>query len=232
MNTVRLILGDSLVKLKDLETGSIDAVISDPPYELTTNKKGGSGLASVNLESPYGRSRIGTGNGGGFMGMKWDATGIAFSPELWGECFRILKPNGVIKAFSGTRTYHRMAKAMREVGFVDFEVHAWTYGSGFPKSMDVSKAIDKAAGAEREVVGIKPGHEGFANRGNMSSVQSLKGTMGGEGGFARPWMDDPEAVERYHQQTAPATEAAKQWSGYGTALKPAWEPIVVARKPA
>ena len=98
--------------------------------------------------------------------------------------------------------------------------------------MDVSKQIDKSAGAEREVVGIKPGHEGFANRGNMSSVQSLKGTMGGEGGFARPWMDDPEAVERYHQQTAPATEAAKQWSGYGTALKPAWEPIVVAKKPA
>ena len=128
MNTVRLILGDSLVKLKDLETGSVDAVVSDPPYELTANKKGGSGMASVNLENPYGRARIGTGNGGGFMGMGWDATGIAFSPELWGECFRILKPNGVIKAFSGTRTYHRMVKAMKNAGFTDFEIQAWAYG--------------------------------------------------------------------------------------------------------
>ena len=215
MNTVRLILGDSLVKLKDLETGSIDAVISDPPYELTTNKKGGSGLASVNLESPYGRSRIGTGNGGGFMGMKWDSTGIAFSPELWGECFRILKPNGVIKAFSGTRTYHRMAKAMREVGFVDFEVHAWTYGSGFPKSMDVSKQIDKSVGVGREVVGTASYGDGHI----QNSRESI-----GFGGC------DPAADRR--KITAPATEAAKQWSGYGTALKPAWEPIVVARKPA
>jgi site-specific DNA-methyltransferase (adenine-specific) len=209
MNTVRLILGDSLVKLKDLESGSVDAVISDPPYELTTNKKGGSGLASLNLESPHGRSRIGTGNGGGFMGMKWDATGIAFSPELWGECFRVLKPNGVIKAFSGTRTYHRMAKAMREVGFVDFEVHAWTYGSGFPKSMDVSKQIDKSVGAEREVLGESPYNARRPNPPVSTYAQS-----GHKANI-----------------TAPATEAAKQWSGYGTALKPAWEPIVVARKP-
>ena len=214
MNTVRLILGDSLVKLKDLETGSVDAVISDPPYELTTGKKGGSGLARVNLESPCGRSRIGTGNGGGFMGMKWDSTGIAFSPELWSECFRILKPNGVIKAFSGTRTYHRMAKAMREVGFVDFEVHAWTYGSGFPKSMDVSKQIDKTAGVGREVVGTASYGDGHI----QNSRESI-----GFGGC------DPAADRR--KITAPATEAAKQWSGYGTALKPAWEPIIVARKP-
>jgi site-specific DNA-methyltransferase (adenine-specific) len=106
-----------------------------------------------------------------------------------------------------------------------------TGNSGFPKSLDISKAIDRAAGAEREVVGIKPGHEGFANRGNMSSVQSFKGTMGGEGGFARPWMDDPEKVEAYHQQTAPATDAAKQWNGWGTALKPSMEIIAVARRP-
>ena len=185
MNTVRLILGDSLVKLKDLETGSIDAVISDPPYEL------------------------------GFMGKGWDSTGIAYSPELWGECFRILKPNGVIKAFSGTRTYHRMAKAMREVGFVDFEVHAWTYGSGFPKSMDVSKQIDKQAGVGREVVGTASYGDGHI----QNSRESI-----GFGGC------DPAADRR--NITAPATDTAKQWSGYGTALKPAWEPIVVARKPA
>lgn len=221
MNTVRLILGDSLVKLKDLETGSIDAVVSDPPYELTTNKKGGSGLASVNLESPYGRSRIGTGNGGGFMGMKWDSTGIAFSPELWGECFRILKPNGVIKAFSGTRTYHRMAKAMREVGFVDFEVHAWIYGSGFPKSMSVSKALDKQAGAEREPA---PGqHPSIGNTISYFRPGRCE-TCGKNRGGSIANCQCPK-------HSAPVTDVAKQWSGYGTALKPAWEPIVVARKP-
>jgi DNA modification methylase len=216
MNTVRLILGDSLVKLKDLESGSIDAVVSDPPYELTANKKGGSGLASVNLESPYGRSRIGTGNGGGFMGMKWDSSGIAFDPELWGECFRILKPNGIIKAFSGTRTYHRMAQAMRRVGFVDFEVHAWTYGSGFPKSMDVSKAIDKSAGAKREVLGVSE---------NDRPNSQVKG------GKAFDRLTDQGQEHAIILLTKPATEQAKQWSGYGTALKPAWEPIIVARKP-
>jgi site-specific DNA-methyltransferase (adenine-specific) len=221
MNTVRLILGDSLVKLKDLETGSIDAVISDPPYELTTNKKGGSGLASLNLESPHGRSRIGTGNGGGFMGMKWDATGIAFSPELWGECFRILKPNGVIKAFSGTRTYHRMAKAMREVGFVDFEVHAWTYGSGFPKSMDVSKQLDKQAGVGREVIGSV----------KLPKFDKYRGHGRDEDGVVIHVGMSRKLGEFDHELTAPATDAARQWSGYGTALKPAWEPIVVARKP-
>jgi site-specific DNA-methyltransferase (adenine-specific) len=109
------------------------------------------------------------------MGKEWDGSGIAFSVELWGQCLRVLKPDGVIKAFSGTRTFHRMSKAMREAGFVDFEIHAWTYGSGFPKSMSVSKALDNTASAEREI--------------------------------------------------------AQQWSGWGTALKPAWEPIVVARKP-
>jgi hypothetical protein len=220
MNTVRLILGDSLVKLKDLESGSIDAVVSDPPYELTANKKGGSGLASVNLESPYGRSRIGTGNGGGFMGMKWDSSGIAFDPELWGECFRILKPNGIIKAFSGTRTYHRMAQAMRRVGFVDFEVHAWTYGSGFPKSMNVGKAVDAlllTGGSDsrriKQANALRPGE---AREATFLPINGIKSTTRSSSNLVN---DNP------------ATDAANQWSGYGTALKPAWEPIIVARKP-
>jgi len=186
MNTVRLILGDSLVKLKDLSPNSVDAVVSDPPYEL------------------------------GFMGKGWDSTGIAYSPELWGECFRILKPNGVIKAFSGTRTFHRMTQALKKSGFVGFEVHAWTYGSGFPKSMDVSKAIDKAAGAEREVVGVS------ANDRPKSQVK---------GGKAFDRAMDQGQEHQPINITAPATDAARQWSGYGTALKPAWEPIIVARKP-
>ena len=106
----------------------------------------------------------------------------------------------------------------------------WIYGSGLPKSMDVSKAIDKAAGAERtEILGPKAGHENFVGRDNMKSLR--EGTMSQEGGFARPWMSDPEAVERAHHSYAPATDSARQWSGWGTALKPAHEPIVMARKP-
>jgi len=136
--------------------------------------------------------------------------------ELWSaECFRILKPNGIIKAFSGTRTFHRMSQALKKSGFVDFEVHAWTYGSGFPKSMDVSKAIDKAAGAEREVLGRR--NRDFRTQ-NRISERSGTSMLYGE-------------RERFSTVTAPATDAAKQWSGYGTALKPAWEPIIVARKP-
>lgn len=128
---------------------------------------------------------------------------------LWlAQAYRVLKPGGVIKAFSGTRTMHRLAAAMEEVGFVldpADSPSAWSYGSGFPKSLSVDKAINKHFGklGDRQVTGIKPGHAGFA-----------------------------DAIERYHQQTAPATPEAQRHAGYGTALKPAWEPFIVGRKPA
>jgi len=172
----KIVCGDSLEVLRTMPDCSVDAIVTDPPYGLTTNKKGGSGIASVNLESPYGRARIGTGNGaGGFMGMKWDSD--VPSVELWTECLRVLKPGGHLLAFAGTRTQHRMACRIEDAGFEIRDMIAWVYGSGFPKSLDVSKAIDKSSGAERE------------------------------------------------------TDAAKQWDGWGTALKPAMEPITVARKP-
>jgi len=225
MNTVRLILGDCLVKLQDFEDCSVDYIVSDPPYELTSSNRTKPPAIS---DSPYSRHRVGV-NGDthplpvesplttkrGFMGKEWDGSGIAFSHELWGQCLRVLKPNGVIKAFSGTRTFHRMAKAMREAGFVDFEIHAWTYGSGFPKSMNVSKALDKQAGAEREVVGR------VAGMGKQNPEWNGTAQGRAENSFK------PE-----YDATAPATDVAKQWSGWGTALKPAWEPIVVARKPS
>jgi site-specific DNA-methyltransferase (adenine-specific) len=133
--------------------------------------------------------------------------------EAWAtDCYRILKPGGVIKVFSGTRTFHRVVKALRNTGFVDFDIQAWMYGSGFPKSLDVSKAIDKAAGAEREVVGQD-------TEARSTSGKSALPTVGGK------------TVYQSWDITAPATDAARQWSGYGTALKPAWEPIIVARKP-
>ena len=171
------------------------------------------------------------------MGKDWDSKKDQTWHEEWlAEAYRVLPPGGVIKAFSGTRTFHRLAAAMEAVGFElvpEESLAAWVYASGFPKSLDVSKAIDKLAGAERQVTGTKPGHEGFDDRAGISSVQSLAtGVLGGEGGFARPWMNDPDAVVRYHQQTAPATDDAKRFEGYGTALKPAWEPVLIGRKPS
>jgi DNA modification methylase len=154
---------------------------------------------AVVTDPPYGLS---------FMGKKWDYD--VPSVEVWAECLRVLKPGGHLLAFAGTRTQHRMAVRIEDAGFEIRDMIAWVYGSGFPKSLDVSKAIDKAAGAERtEVVGKSTRHGG------------------GIVGAGTSYEINPEVPMLY----APATEAARQWSGWGTALKPALEPITVARKP-
>ena len=156
-----------------------------------------------------------------FMGKAWDR-GVP-GVELWREVLRVLRPGGHLLAFAGTRTQHRMATAIEDAGFEVRDMIAWVYGSGFPKSLDVSKAIDKAAGAEREVVGrtVTPFRvDNAATRGT-----SLQGSVNGD--FSKQTEDG----YRYTEVTAPATEAAKQWAGWGTALKPALEPITVARKP-
>jgi hypothetical protein len=144
------------------------------------------------------------------MGKKWDYD--VPSVEVWQECLRVLKPGGHLLAFAGTRTQHRMAVRIEDAGFEIRDMIAWVYGSGFPKSLDVSKAIDKAAGAEREVVG----NYGRSFRPHGENT---------EPGWDRPSHDIHGSI------TAPATEAARQWQGWGTALKPALEPITVARKP-
>lgn len=155
---------------------------------------------SIVTDPPYGLA---------FMGKKWDYD--VPSEEIWRECLRVLKPGGHLLAFAGTRTQHRMAVNIEDAGFEIRDMVAWVYGSGFPKSLDVSKAIDKAAGAEREVVCENPNHRAVSGVGYEGVYQ------GGNTGAA--------------VITAPATEAAKQWQGWGTALKPALEPITVARKP-
>jgi DNA modification methylase len=206
----RLILGDCLSVMRAMPENSVDSIVTDPPYGLTQNKKGGTGLASVNLNSPAGRSRIGVGNGGGgFMGHKWDSA--VPSSELWAECLRVLKPGGHLLAFAGTRTQHRMATAIEDGGFEIRDMIAWVYGSGFPKSLDVSKAIDKAAGATREPTGNEP-------RRQTPRAMAPMGTG----------LRECDASTRYDD---PATEAARHWQGWGTALKPALEPITMARKP-
>ena len=148
-------IGSNLDVLPTLPDNSVDSIVTDPPYEL------------------------------GFMGKKWDSSGIAYSTELWKECLRVLKPGGHLLSFGGTRTWHRVAVAIEDSGFEVRDSIAWMYGSGFPKSLDISKAIEKAL-----EVGY---HEKDSNN--------------------------------------PATTEAQQWEGWGTALKPAFEPIVVARKP-
>ena len=153
----------------------------------------------------------------GFMGKKWDT--LPPSQEWAEACYRVLKPGGHIAAFGGTRTWHRLAVAIEDAGFEMRDSLAWLYGSGFPKSHDVSKGIDKLAGATREVVGTKLGQPGY----------SLAPSTGGnlyEGSFGGTGDPIKEA-----QITAPATPEAAQWDGWGTALKPAFEPIVLARKP-
>ena len=151
-----------------------------------------------------------------FMGKRWDYDVPAV--ELWQEVLRVLKPGGHLLAFAGTRTQHRMAVRIEDAGFEIRDMIAWVNGSGFPKSMDVSKAIDKAAGAEREKVRVKP-------------RAATSGTMAGSSD-SRPWIEKSRELG-YHEVDGnePATEAAKQWAGWGTALKPALEPITVARKP-
>lgn len=153
---VDLRLGDCANVLKSLPGNSVDSIVTDPPYEL------------------------------GFMDKSWDASGIAFNPAVWREALRVLKPGGHLLAFSGSRTYHRMAVAIEDAGFEIRDQIMWVYGSGFPKSMNVGKQLEKI-----------------------------------------PAEDSPDWVECWDDREV----WLAQWSGWGTALKPAHEPICMARKP-
>lgn len=159
---------------------------------------------AVVTDPPYGLS---------FMGRKWDYD--VPSIEIWEQCLRVLKPGGHLLAFAGTRTQHRMCVNIEDAGFEIRDMISWVYGSGFPKSQNVGKAIDKAAGAEREVTGIA-GTTG----GGRSCMNDAPGN-----GRAKDYLAGT------YVNTAPATPEAQQWEGWGTALKPALEPITVARKP-
>tara|TARA_R100000426_G_C4825600_1_gene112610 strand:- start:2887 stop:4149 length:1263 start_codon:yes stop_codon:yes gene_type:complete len=192
----------------------VDAVVTDPPYHLTSITerfgKEGSAPAQHGTDGAFARASR------GFMGKEWDGGDIAFRAETWALCFELLKAGGHLLAFSGSRTYHRMAVAIEDAGFEIRDQIMWIYGSGFPKSLNIGKAIDKAAGVDREVIGSKIGQAGYslADNGRTNRVY---------GNF-----HDPNAECAI---TAPATPEAQQWEGWGTALKPAHEPIVLARKP-
>jgi DNA modification methylase len=181
MSYVNILQGDCRELLANLKDNSIDSIVTDPPYEL------------------------------GFMGKRWDSSGIAYDLAVWRECLRVLKPGGHLLSFGGTRTYHRMTCAIEDAGFEIRDCIMWVYGSGFPKSHDVSKAIDKAAGVQREKV----------------LVPTKTGNTRGERGINYAG----ESFSGFTNIGAPATGAARQWQGWGSALKPSHEPIVVARKP-
>jgi DNA modification methylase len=249
--------GDCLDVLRGLPDASVDAVVTDPPYGLEfmgkewdsfapadmvkrsgwEHAQSGAGIAR-DPSTPHGRvsfhkrrstykcGRCGKRDAfknrqqcGGSGDHDWQHEWVDKQPvemlafqqwcQLWAaECLRVLKPGGHLLAFGGTRTYHRMACAIEDAGFEIRDSIHWTYGSGFPKSLDVSKAIDKMHGAERQIIGV---HTNGATRIYDN----------GEG----------EALSSSIDVTIPATDAARQWDGWGTALKPSHEPIVVARKP-
>jgi len=185
MSTYKLINGDCIDEMKKMLDNSIDSIVTDPPYEI------------------------------GFMNKGWDNTGIAYNKKMWAEALRVLKPGGHMLAFSSTRTYHRMVCAIEDSGFEIRDQLAWIYGSGFPKSQNVGKMIDKKAGAKRKVVGQKL----HSRKGVVSAEQR---SVIGAGAFGEARIGDV---------TEPSTELAKKYDGWGTALKPAQEPIVLARKP-
>ena len=180
----RLLKGNCLDTLKELPDNSIDSIVTDPPYEL------------------------------GFMGKSWDSTGIAYSVELWSECLRVLKHGGHLVAFSGSRTVFPMGVAIAEAGFEVRDMISWIYTSGFPKSLDISKAIDNKLGVSDQRKVIQKSQNGIA--GGTGEHNGIEKSYGYRGDF---------------NITAPASPQAQQWQGWGTALKPAQEPAVLARKP-
>ena len=258
---IELLKGDCKIRMAGMPEGSVTALVLDPPYGLEFMGKdwdkldwtdgGGmvkAGIGERNIPWPSysGTSAAGTANatcatcGGRMRGANtctcgepdWRVKGEPLDPDanmkrmraqqVWhmqwlAEAFRVLKPRGVIKVFSGTRTFHHLAAAMEAVGFTDVNFEGWAYGSGFPKSHNVSKAIDDHRGAER---------------GTRKVPYTGNAVLRAGGQNTRPWME--EALKKgYHElpDDTAVTDEAKLWNGWGTALKPAWEPVLVGRKP-
>ena len=207
---MNIIHGDCLEELKKLEDNSVDAIVTDPPYGLSNTKP--QQVADVLKAWVTGDTVSVPAKRGGFMGKDWDS--FVPPPAVWEECMRVLKPGGHMAVFAGARTQDLMGLSIRLAGFEIRDTLGWVYGSGFPKSMDVSKAIDKAAGEEREVIGTKV--TGNAKQRTSATGEFADGNHGGQ-----------QVVD----VTAPATPEAAKWDGWGTALKPAIEPIILARKP-
>ena len=218
--------GDCREVMAKLDAESVDAIVCDPPYGLGFmgvkwdtygDGKGRGPSAKATFDQVGGNSHARKPGGQELIRMKENQRFQQAAQEWFLEALRVAKPGAHLLAFGGTRTFHRLACAIEDAGWEIRDCVMWVYGSGFPKSHDVSKAIDKAAGAEREVVGRGVcGETAISDKAGEVAGYRPKAYYEGRTGF---------------DITAPATDAARQWSGWGTALKPAWEPVIVARKP-
>lgn len=202
--SARILNADCLAALRDMPDASVDAVVTDPPYGLSNTTPA---QVADTITRWVSGDREYLPSARGFMGHEWD--GFVPPVAVWDECLRVLKPGGHLLAFAGSRTQDLMGLAVRLAGFEIRDSIAWLHAQGFPKSLDVSKAVDKMQGAEREKI-LMPTKPGNALN---------PGGIGGEGRGG--WSD----------HSSPATDAARQWEGWGTALKPAFEPVTLARKP-
>lgn len=228
---VALYAGDCVERLRQLPDDSVDAVVTDPPYGIGFMGKEWDGPAGMLGQISAGHSRSDSGplmQGGTHSRGLADNDGRLFQAwcEEWArECLRILKPGGHLLAFGATRTWHRLAVGVEDAGMEIRDSLAWLYGTGFPKSRNVSRDIDKALGVEGTYGAPKSAaHAGWIDRGRMRGEE-------GHDGWQRPWMDDPEAVDKAAREYLPGSPEGQQWAGWGTALKPGFEPILVARKP-
>ena len=290
---MNIIHGDCLEELKKLEDNSVDAVVTDPPYGLSNTKP--AQVADVLKAWVTGDTVSVPAKKGGFMGKDWDS--FVPPPAVWEECMRVLKPGGHMAVFAGARTQDLMGLSIRLAGFEIRDTLGWVYGSGMPKSLDVSKAIDKARREDTEPVKAVAAalraaldasgktrkeidaHFGTANVSQYwfsphrnsqvppvdkwpwlrdflgidssldAEVWRLNGRKGTPGeawakrevvGVKKAGIATPGDRDRYTvggsravevNITAPATSEAQRWDGWGTALKPAIEPIILARKP-
>ena len=219
-----IINGDCIEEMQKLidQGVQVDAVVTDPPYHLQSivDRFGKTSLSDDTKTSERARAR-GDGcarmSAGGFMGQEWDGGDVAFRAETWRLAWELLKPGGHLLAFSASRNYHRMAVAIEDAGFEIRDQMMWLYGSGFPKSHNIGKNVDKTLGNDREVIGT-------IERG---SVEKAIGK--GAGYTADPANQNNKAMFGYGTETV--TKGNTEWEGWGTALKPAHEPIAVGRKP-
>jgi len=285
----KILCGNCLNVLKEIPDNSIDACVTDPPYGLTSIVKrfGKENSAPAQHGKDGSFARL----SGGFMGKLWDGSGIEYNLDMWRDVLRVLKPGGHLLSFGGSRTYHRMACAIEDAGFEIRDQIMWVYGSGFPKSLDISKAIDKTIGRRtyfdefrkelREIIKTKkitqqsiieffdsevvwhwfgnsqpqiPSRKKWIELKEFLNLnddldrvyeKAEREIIGEREDFVkRRCKKEPDSIwnkgknfgslEFSQQQgiiTAPSTPSAIQWQGYGTALKPAHEPIVLARKP-
>ena len=206
-----LLNGDCIKEMQKLidDGKQVDSIVTDPPYHLTSITerfgKEGSAPAQHGTDGAFARASK------GFMGKEWDGGDIAFRKETWELAYKLLKPGGHLLAFSGSRTYHRMAVAIEDAGFDIRDQIMWLYGSGFPKSLNIGKGVDKKLGNERIKTGQTKTHS------NKGMPQAEERTAIGAGAFGQEVEEE-------------ITVGTTEWEGWGTALKPAHEPIVMARK--